>query len=151
MKVALTIETSVGVSSEKSSLMVRMSTKLSEYFFDKDYGNDLITILIGVICVAPEFEWFSKIRKPKYVFYRKYIRNSSEIIEDRVFSFDLKLDYKSFRNGSDIECQKMLANEIIKSLSNLDKLPKRVKDFRKEHFNSEMKLFFLNQKLLDEF
>lgn len=148
MRFALTIETSVGISDEKTNLIINLSNKLSDYFSDKDYGNDVIKILIGVICVAPEFEWFSKIRKPKYVFYRKYIRDHSEIIEDRVFTFDLKLDFESFKNQSDKQNNKMLALEILKSLSNLDSLPKKVKDFDKELFKEDVKTFLDEQKLL---
>ena len=92
MKFALTIEASTGVS-DKTNLIIGLSNRLSQYFSNKDYGEDIKQILIGVICVAPEFEWFSTIRKPRYKFYRKYIRDNSEIIEDRVFSFEVKIDY----------------------------------------------------------
>jgi len=99
MKFELTIETSTGVE-HRTYLIVNFSNKLTKHFANKDYGNDVIRILIGVICVAPEFEWFSTIRKPRYKFYRKYKRNGIELVEDRDFSFDLKLDYESFKNQS---------------------------------------------------
>jgi hypothetical protein len=147
MRFALTVEASEGVA-DKTTLIQELSNKLSDYFSDKDYGNDVIRILIGVICVAPEFEWFSKIRKPRYKFYRKYIRDSIEIIEDRVFTFDLKIDYEDFENQTNDENRKMLALEILKSLSNLNSLPKKVKDFDKKRFKGDVIAFFDEQKLL---
>ncbi len=147
MKFALTIEVSVGVE-DKTRLIVDLSNKLTEYFANRNYGNDVIRILIGMICVAPEFEWFSTIRKPRYKFYRKYKRDGIELIEDRDFTFDLKLDYESFKNQSDEENNKMLTSEILKSLSNLDKLPKKVKNFDKEKFKNDVEDFFKEQNLL---
>jgi hypothetical protein len=148
MKFAIVVEASEGVA-DKTQLIHILSNKLSDYFLDKDYGNDVREIFIKIISVAPEFEWFSTIRKPKYTSYRKYInRDGIEIIEDKSFSFDLKLDFEDFKNQSDDENRKMLASEIIKSLSNLDSLPKKVKDFDKERFKEDMKSFFDEQKLL---
>ena len=147
MKFAIVVEASEGVA-DKTKLIHHLSNLLCEHFSDKDYGDDVREILIGAICVSPEFEWFSKIRKPKYVFYRKYIRESVEIIEDRVFSFDIKIDHESFRSQSDGQNEKMLASEILESLSNLDVLPKKVKDFDKERFKEDMRIFFNERKLL---
>ena len=144
MKFAIVVEVSEGVA-DKTRLIHALSDRLSKYFSDKDYGNDVIKILIGIICVAPEFEWFSTIRKPRYKFYRKYIRDSTEIVEDRVFSFDIKIDYEDFRNQTDNQNNKMLASEILGSLSNLDSLPKKVKDFDKERFKEDMRTFLMNR------
>jgi hypothetical protein len=148
MRVALTIETSVGITDEKTNLIINLSNKLSEYFLDKDYGGDVKVILIRIICVAPEFDWFSTIRKPRYKFYGKHIRDGVEIIEDRLFSFSLKIDYENFKNQSDEQNEQMLASEILESLSNLDSLPKKVKDFDKVQFKEDMKIFFDEQRLL---
>ena len=146
MRVALTVEASIGIA-DKTKVIHEFSNKLSEQFTDKDYGNDVIRILIDIICVSPEFEWFSTVRKPRYKFYRKYKRDGIEIIEDRDFSFDLKLDYECFKNQSDEENNKMLASEIIKSLSNLEKLPKKVKDFEREKFKKDVEKFLSGKYL----
>jgi len=143
MRFALTIETSVGVTDEKANLIINLSNELSEYFLNREYGNAVIKLLIGVICVAPEFEFFTKVRKPKYTSYRKYINQDGiEIIEDRIFCFDVKLDYEKFRSQKDEENRKILASEILGSLSNLDALPKKVKDFDKNRFKNDMRTFF---------
>jgi hypothetical protein len=40
----------------------------------------------------------------------------------------------------------MLASAILDSLSNLDALPRKVKDFDKERFKVDMKAFFDEQR-----
>ena len=145
MKFALSIETSEGVEN-KIHLISELSNQMTEYFSGKDYGESVKTIFIGIICVSPEFDWFSKIRKPKYVFYRKYIRDSSEITQDREFSFDIKLDYEKFANQTDEENRKMLASEIKEALSVFDNMPKKVKDFDKEQFKNDIDDFLNKSK-----
>ncbi len=148
MRIAIVVEASEGVAN-KTWLVQNLSAELAEYFSDKDYGEDVEEIIIGIISVAPEFEFFSKIRKPRYKAYREYVnRDGLKIIEDRLFSFSLKIDYESLKNQTDEENRKMLASEILGSLSNLDALPKKVKDFDKERFKEDMIAFFEEQKLL---
>jgi hypothetical protein len=148
MRVELTVEASEAVAN-KTYLIHDLSNKMSEYFWDKSYGEDVIEIFIGIICVAPEFEWFSVVRKPKYTTYRKYNRNGVEIIVDRNFCFDVKIDFNRFKDQFDNENCKMLASEILESLSILDKLPKKVKDFDKERFRADMKFLLKKQVLLE--
>lgn len=147
MKFAISIEVSIGV--EKQTHLIRdLSNKLSLHFLNKDYGNDVIEIIIGIISVAPEFEWFSTVRKPRYKFFRRHFREGTEIIEDRIFVFDLKIDYESFKNQTDYENERMLASEIFGSLSNLDRLPKKIKYFDKVRFREDMRNFLVELNLL---
>ncbi len=147
MKFNIALETSIGVE-DKTHLIIDLSNRLSNYFSVKDYGKDVIEIIIRIISVAPEFEWFSTIKKPKYKFYRKHTRDSVEIIEDRLFSFGVKVDYEKLKNQSDEQNEQMLALEILESLSNFDSLPKKVKGFDKERFRKDMKDFLKESALL---
>ena len=56
--------------------------------------------------------------------------------------------YDKFVTGTVEESEKILATEISNSLSNLDLLPKKIKDFDKERFRADMQQFFKEQKLL---
>jgi len=147
MEFALTIETSIGLE-DKVGEIVELSNKLSKYFSDKNYGADVKELLIGTISVAPEFEFFTKPRKPRYTLYRRYVKEEVEFIEDKLFGFSLKLDYDRIKNQSDEQNRKMLAKEILQSLSNLDSLPKKVKDFDKERFIKDMQAYFAEQDLI---
>ena len=144
MKFNIVTEASIGVA-HKTHLIIDLSNKLSNYFSVKDYGKDVIEIIIRIISVAPEFEWFSIIKKPRYRFYRKHTKDRVEIIEDRLFSFGVKIDYEKFKNQSDEQNKQMLSFKILSSLVNLDSLPKKVKDFDKERFKDDMKAFLINE------
>lgn len=148
MKFGLTVEASIGIEG-KTNIIQQLSDEISAFIKNRNYGHGVQKLLIGVICVAPEFEFFTKVRKPRYTAYRKYVRYDTEFVEDRIFCFDLKLDYVKFRSQTDDQNRKMLAKEILNSLSNLDALPKKVKDFDKEQFRKDMKIFFEEQKLID--
>lgn len=50
-------------------------------------------------------------------------------------------EYEEFISVSDEESKKILENKIIESLENLDKLPKKVKDFDKKTFKNDLLLF----------
>lgn len=77
-----------------------------------------------------------------YTTYRKYVREDIEFVEDRIFAYDIKLDFESFKNQTDEDNKKMLASEILDSLTKFDALPKKVKDFDKERFKEDMRMFF---------
>ena len=147
MEFALTVEASEGVAN-KTYLINNLSDRLYEYFSDKDYGNDVKRILIGTIFVAPEFEWFSKIRKPKYTFYQKYKRDDTEIVADRVFTFDLKIDYESFKNQSDEQNEKKVALKILKILTNFDLLTNKIKGICKKRIKGIQKAIIYYSKII---
>jgi hypothetical protein len=50
-------------------------------------------------------------------------------------------EYEEFISVSDEESKKILENKIIESLENLDKLPKKVKDFDKKTFKNDLLVF----------
>lgn len=136
---------------EKSSVIIFLSGKLKGYLSDRDYGQDVQNIFIGCICVKPREgyeEWF-KIRKPKYKEIEKIKLLDNSIKEFKgAFSYDIKLNFDVFVKNTDVENKKMLATEILNSLSNLDALPKKIKDFDKERFKEDIEQFFKSEKLI---
>nr|WP_315394754.1 hypothetical protein [uncultured Sphingobacterium sp.] len=57
-------------------------------------------------------------------------------LDDIVLTSD---EYEGFVSGNDYDSIELLKTRILESLSNLDKLPKAVKDFDKEKFKMDMK------------
>ncbi|MFV0530969.1 MAG: Imm44 family immunity protein [Flavobacteriales bacterium] len=133
---------------EKSSVIIFLSDTLKDYLSKRDYGQDVQNIFIGCICVKPREgyqEWF-KIRKPKYKEIEKIKLLDNSIKEFKgAFSYDIKLNFDVFVKNTDVENKKLLATEILNSLSNLEALPKKVKDFDKERFKTDMEAFFKDQ------
>ena len=136
---------------EKSSLIIFLSDTLKEYLSKRDYGQDVQNIFIGCICVKPRegFEEWFKIRKPKYKEIEKIKLLDNSIKEFKgTFSYDIKLNFDEFVSATETESRRILAQEILNSLSNLDALPKKVKDFDKEKFKSDIEQLFKEHDLV---
>jgi len=144
MNFGLTFE--INLSIEKRKLFIGLSDKLTNYFVRKNYGSDIEHLFIGVISVRPEFDQFFKIRKLKYKNIHKTKLLDGGIKELKCFvSYDIKLNFEDFVSVTNEESMNLLMNEIIKSLSNLDTLPKKVKNFDKDKFISDLMQFSKNQ------
>jgi hypothetical protein len=134
---------------DKNIQLIEFSNSLKEYFIIKSYGEDLNHFVIGIICVKPEFETFFKVRKPRYKAIDKIKLldgNTVELIG--VYGYDIKLNFNEFVSATETESRKILAQEILNSLSNLEDLPKKVKDFDKERFKEDIEQFFKSEKLI---
>lgn len=139
----------------KSGIIISLSQELNSFFEDKNYGEDIKHFLTGCICVKTKEgyeDWF-KIRKPKYTDYKK-TKNRLTGVEMEIvktLECDFKIDdviYDSFVSSNEEESKKIIANEIIKAFENSIEIPKKVKDFDKEKFKSDMKFFFTEKELV---
>jgi len=145
MKFGITQETNLSV--DKVNSVNELSSAMKDNFRSLSYGKDVNQILIGVICVKPEFDFFYKVRKLKYSTEESFENDLGEIIKvTNSVSYDIKLDYEFCDQQSDI--QETIAKAIFDSLSTLDNLPKKVKDFDTERFKSDLKSFFKERNLI---
>jgi hypothetical protein len=147
MNLGLTFETNLGL--DKQKLFIEISNILQHYFAPKNYGSDIEHFLIGVISVKTEFEQYFNVRKPKYKELEKIKLLDDSIKElKRIFTYDIKLNFDEIVSVTDEESKRLLVQEIIKSLSNLDALPKKVKDFDRDNFKTDLKQLFIENNLL---
>jgi len=133
-------------SQDKSDLIIDLSNKLAKFFEERTYGEDIQNYIIGFTCVfTPEgFRNLFKKKKPTYVSDKTSI---NRFTGEKIRLFKLFIDnitieegeYEDFVSGNDYDCLELLKTKILESLSNLDKLPKAVKDFDKEKFKIDMK------------
>lgn len=133
--------------SKKSILINNLSLDMQEYFSTKDYGEDLQNYTLGFKCVfTPDgFKNFFKKKKPVYVSDRI---STNRFTGEKHHMYKLFIDnitieaeeYEDFVSGSDYDSLHLVKSKILESLSNLDKLPKSVKDFDKERFKEDMKI-----------
>lgn len=136
---------------QKSNIPLLISNNLSKYFKEKEYGSGLFELGINLICVSSNFEQFFKPKKPKFINEKKtkksvYTKQEYEI--EKYLTFDLKLDYETFKNASEEESKKIIAQEIVSSFSTLDNMKKKIKDFDWEQFEKDVKQYFNDQGLL---
>lgn len=123
---------------------------LEKYFATKGYGSDVEYILIGLTCVYVNegFEHLYKVYPLKYVDFKilknKFTGESIELKKQIHYSVKLNNDeYEEFVNGSDEESKKILYKLLFDSLSNFDALPKKIKDFDKERFKTDLESFLI--------
>ncbi|GAA0875034.1 hypothetical protein GCM10009118_14420 [Wandonia haliotis] len=140
---------------KKSFIINDFSKQINAYIKVRDYGNDIYQYLVSIDVVNPSegYEHLYKDFKPKYTEYKALINKfSGDKMEiEKQFHYSIKITgelFDEFISTTETEGRKILAQELLKSLSNLDALPKKVKDFDKERFKADMEAFFKEQNLL---
>jgi hypothetical protein len=126
----------------KTDIIQSLSDELKISFASKQYGQDIKSYTIGIVCVSPQFEQFFKEKRPKYTKGKKVI-NPDGIpftLEDS-FEYDIKIDFESFKNANEEEVKRILAEEILASLVAFEKMKSKIKNSFKEdleeHFRSQ--------------
>ncbi|SRR5258707_3834903 len=140
MEFAITRESNL--EGAKNKIVQDLSDDLHAYFKQRNYGESIKSFIIHLICVKPEFDFFFKIRKPRYVDKKTEVRDGVTVEIIKHFGYDIKIAYEAFVSVSDEDSLKMLVREIVISLSHLDSFPKKVKGFDKEYFKSDLESFF---------
>jgi len=142
-------------SNAKSNLINEISDNLESFLIHKNYGADIETFLIGFVGIKtkPGYEEWYKERKPRYIDHKltKSRLTGLPLETFKQYSYDIKFDYDlydEFVTSSDEESKKLLARKILDSFVHLDKLSKKVVDFDKEKFKSDVEQFFIEQDLL---
>lgn len=140
MKFSITQESNL--EGNKNKFVIDISNKLEEYFEDKNYGSSINYFYIGLICVKPEFDIFFKERKPRYKESTRVTLPDNRTLEFKgVYSYDIKLDYEAMVTLSDEEFKTKFITITLSSLSKLNTLSKKVKDFDIDTFRFDVELF----------
>lgn len=140
MDVAFTYETSVELERKFSDIHVD-STQLKFFFKEKDYGEHLKSLIIGVVCMSPRFEQFFKPRRPNYRTEEKiYTHRGVELTTPAMYlTFDLKLDFEKYLNTKDGKL--LFAHDALASLDTIAKV-KKIIDFDLPRFKADLEQFF---------
>lgn len=138
MEFALTQEVSEPIiKNGVSDYIKQVSDNISEFLRTRDYGDDLRTLYVGIICVAPEFDFFFKVRKPKYKKGKEItIQDGRPYERTDALVYDIKLDYNVFVNADANEVKKMLAKELLMSFVIFNSI--KVKLFDREGFERDV-------------
>ncbi|MEO8237471.1 MAG: hypothetical protein ABI576_05130 [Flavobacterium sp.] len=148
MKIAFAQYTSAEIR-KKTRFLVDFSNDMERYFLKKKYGNDLMEIVIGVICVSPNFEQFFKTKKPKYTKDKIHIESEGfEYDIEKCLEYSIKLDFETFKNSSEDEAKKYLSKEILKSLVTIETMKSKFKDFDLFLFKTDLENYFKERELI---
>jgi hypothetical protein len=141
MDVAFTYETSIELQSKPFSHISGDDTSIVRIFADRQYGEDLKSLIISIVCMAPRFEPFFKPRKPRYRTEEKtFVDHGIQVTSPaRYLGYDLRLDFETYLNSK--EPKALFARDVLASLDTISTI-KKIKDFDLPRFKADFELFF---------
>ncbi|ATL49400.1 hypothetical protein COR50_20690 [Chitinophaga caeni] len=149
----ITLSETIRTNTEK--VVSELTNRINTYIGKQDYGDSILEyeIILYVVNMPKDYEHLYRGFKPKYVEHKLLTnKHTGEKFEmSKYFNYSVKIEgalYHKFISFTNDESTRILALEILKSLNNLDTLLKKVKDFDKERFKSDMEQFFRTQNLL---
>lgn len=149
MNFELAVTVSVEIKN-KTHYIHSLSDELKTYFKTKQYGNDIKSYTIGILCVSPQFDQFYKKEiNPKYTKGIKVIKPDGIpfTLEDN-FEYRIKIDYELFRKATEEEARKLLAREILASLVVFEKVKSKIRDFDVNSFKGDLEEYFKSRSLI---
>lgn len=150
MKFGIGIHRDRGVRDSQSRIIVELSDQVEEFLSDKFYDDMVRDYGIMLTIVYSDI---GKELKPKYTEY-KVVKDpfvGEPMVIDGLYDYGIRIlgdEYRHFIGLSDEESKRYIARKVFESFSHLDKLPKKMKDFDRDRFRSDMKHFFESNGLL---
>ncbi len=125
--------------SRHSAVINSVKNDIENLIRDKNYGEDISELHIGIVSVSPQFQQFFKPRSPKYTKGEKsYMKEDVQYKFYNSFEYDVRLDFEAFKNASEQEAQKIIAKGILSSFD----VFKRFKKFDSNQFKSDLEGLF---------
>lgn len=125
MKIKFALNISDGTSRFKK-VFDDVENKVNALISNQQYGNGLLTIYVGWICLTPEYEPFFKLRKPKFY------QNKEMSVVGRCFflvnalEYEIKLDYTIIHSFTLDQFELFIEKQLITSLISTIKGNKKI-------------------------
>lgn len=116
-------------SHEESNITHMLRDELNIVFQDKNYGNRINKIYIGVICVSKGFEPFYKVRPLK-------IYKTEKSLE-----YELKLNFDTYKSANEQERMQLLVLKVFEVTKEV-LMSKTINGFEKEQFIKDLESYF---------
>lgn len=131
---------------KRDQIILDLDKIFQDFFRNKLYSDNLENILIGVITIAyvVGYEHWYKPRKNKYTFHKVL---KDPVLKDKTYEVnktyecEFRLsedDYNRFISEPENISKIILGTYILETLSDLNYLCKKVKDFKKEEFINDL-------------
>jgi len=123
---------------------INLSVEADEITSQKNYGNVIDTLYVGLICVNPRFDTFFKVRKPRY--FKELIRTdehdmASTMVESRSFEMEIKFDYHKMVQSDIGYSNRIIVKSIIDSIPLILRF-KNLKAFEAIQFEADLSQLF---------
>ena len=140
MEFGLAIEMDVSIE-RLQSVLADIAIKLKKFFETKEYGNDLLSIFVGVILTHPDSSRLHPIRKPNY---RRLLKYKSSITNEKVemrnvFQYDVRPDYEVFRNVNSVAARQLLCKALLESTAVIEARKASFPDFDVQKFKADLR------------
>lgn len=120
----------------KFNFITSISDEIKKFLNDKEYGDGIAVIYIGVVCVNPIFKQFFP-AKEKYT-------KSKKMIE-----YSLILDFEDFKNSKEKESIKILTKRILVSIDEINE-KFNVNRFNMVSLKEDLKQLFIKKEWIDD-
>ena len=145
MNISLAFNLSVEVF-QFSKLFNSINEELKKYFENKEYGDSLKELYIGVVCISPEFEMFFKLKKPKYTLKKETVKENITYKLNKAFQYESKLHFDELKRVNNNEkAKEILRREIINSFIYFEQINIKLKDFDIKTFKEDLEFFLKNK------
>lgn len=148
MKIDLGIGVGQEIFANMSPIIQDLSNEMNNYFEGQYYGPDLLSLKIRFIFALPKqgFENWYKEKKTKFTDSKDSVSKlTGEIYQvKKELSYEVKLSEEILRQILIITAgdkKKLLIKELLKSLYNVKKLPRKVKNFNENKFINDIESF----------
>jgi hypothetical protein len=132
-----------------------VSAIVNDFVNDRNYGIDIDEYVILCICVRfrKGYEEWYRIRKPFYIEHKVFKNKiTGSIIEiNKQFTQEIRIAQEIFEyllTCSEDHAKKAFAYEVFRAVSDLESLPKKIKDFNRNAFRADLESYFKSQKLI---
>lgn len=113
------------------------------------YGESIEKLFIGILAVEPIYDKLAKPRRPRYTEHKETMAfGFIPIVIHKTLEIEIKLDYEQVLTANDEALCKIVAAEVLKALRSL-KLPKKVTDFDKDKFVTDVEEVFITEHLIE--
>jgi len=119
---------------EKSGVFRTLADELQEYFRERNYGDCVQSLYVGLKCVEDVYKPFFQARDPKYTRKKTATQGKNSL------SYDIELNYKKVLIASDDEIRKLVLTELINSIDTLQNI-RGIKDFDVAKLKQDLQLF----------
>ncbi|WP_421871275.1 hypothetical protein [Marinoscillum sp.] len=136
------------LTTQQTGWINELSEELNSFLNERNFGDGLAELVIGLIVVKPEFEAFAKPKRPRYFpGERSFTTEGITINTLNCAEIDVKIDFQDAIKLERLELLQLLSERIIEQLPSLTRLSK-LKDFDFGAFELEITKFLRSKNYL---
>lgn len=120
-----------------------VENKVNALISNQQYGNDLLTIYVGWICVTTEYEPFFKPRRPKYYQNKEMSVDGRPFFLINTLEYEIKLDYAAIHLFTLDQFGIFIEKQLITTLISTIMKNKKIKDFNADLLFKDLETIYL--------